>query len=84
MPTATSGFEETMKPISLALALLLLPVLGCGDDDQTQFCSFNSDCPEQGKRFCVNGLCRSQECRVDRDCDDGESCVEGACTTPGG
>ena len=69
-----------MKTTTIALAAVLLSELGCGGGDATQFCTFNSDCPESGDRFCINGLCRSEECELDRDCEDDESCIEGACT----
>jgi len=59
--------------------LLAVAAPGCGDSEGSTFCTFNSDCPETETPYCVNGLCRAEQCIEDRDCGDGESCVESAC-----
>lgn len=68
----------------LAPLLLLLTLVGalagCGETTTSTYCTYHSDCPAEGARFCLNGVCQSDECRADRDCDEGETCAEGVCT----
>jgi hypothetical protein len=42
-------------------------------------CTLNSDCPTT--LICVNSMCTPQ-CREDRDCAGGQSCVQNACVSP--
>jgi hypothetical protein len=66
-----------------ALALVVLGTLwlgGCGDTTKTHYCTYASDCPSSGPRFCINGICHSEQCQQDRDCPNGQTCVEGLCS----
>jgi hypothetical protein len=68
--------RASVRPLLLAVALLL----GCGETTTSHFCTYHSDCPEEGPRFCINGICHAEQCQEARDCGPGEACVEGACT----
>lgn len=71
-----------MKPVfprSLLLLLLLLASgLGACVQSEDNTCTRNSDCSDPNAQ-CVNGRC-TVECVEDRDCLDGFSCQQGACT----
>ena len=78
---AEACVRSALLVIALKVALLaVFAGAGCGDTTTTRYCSYDSDCPDTGERFCVNGICRAVECLEDRDCDDDQSCVEGVCS----
>lgn len=54
---------------------------GCGDTTETIFCTYHSDCPEEGPAYCIDGVCLDVQCREDRDCASAEVCDEGACVS---
>jgi hypothetical protein len=43
-------------------------------------CAYNSDCPDP--LVCRSGLCE-YDCKADRDCSQGETCIANLCVTPG-
>jgi hypothetical protein len=63
----------------LVLTLLGFLFVGCSSDTPSYFCTFNSDCPDTGTIYCIQGLCQPKECLENRDCPDDSVCLDGAC-----
>ncbi len=68
--------------VLLGLALVGFVASGCGPNypncDQDSDCQSSDKGQEEGKLYCVNGLC--QQCRDDSDCGEpGMECNAGAC-----
>ena len=66
----------------LGLLIAAVALTGCPGPDYPK-CETNEDCrkseqgQEEGKLYCVNGLCA--ECRKNADCAGGEQCEGGSC-----
>ncbi len=73
--------RATGSILLLGLAFIGFVASGCGPNYPN--CNQNKDCrsaekgQEEGKLYCVNGLC--QQCRKDADCGEGMECNAGAC-----
>ena len=61
------------------LTALALVVAACGADPAPsgEPCTRHSDCSDP-THLCLDGVCRT-ECGDDRDCEEGELCIEGRC-----
>ena len=72
--------REAMIRTTLIISTLVFGLFcACNETTATNYCTYNSDCPDEGPRYCVNGVCQNSECLEDRDCTGGDICSDGVC-----
>lgn len=87
----TKGYVQSdVQGRAIAILLAVVVLSGCGsaargDGSSTERCDRSSDCADP-LAVCVKAEGESQgqcltECGDDRDCEEGQACVDGACTT---